>query len=202
MFLLSVTDRATPLLTRLYDRVAPGRRQPLLRVLGRRLEHSLRKHFQTRDAEGNKRGWPRSHFWNRLRRATAFAGATDSAAKVTVADPALAQKVHGGTIRPIQAKALAIPLRAEAKVAGRPSARLIPGLFILKSARGGVFLARREDRALRLYYKLVKSVTQQADPRALPLRHLVLADLHAATTSFLKRDVKRGLAPASSIQGL
>lgn len=201
MFLLSVTDRATPLLTRLYDRVAPGRRQPLLRVLGRRLENSLRKHFQTRDAEGNKRGWPRSHFWNRLRRATAFAGATATAAKVTVADPALAMKVHGGTIHPIQAKALAIPLRAEAKVAGLPRAHLLPGLFILKS-HGRAYLARREDRALRLYYKLVKSITQQADPRALPLRHLVLADLHASTTSFLKRDVQRGLAPASSIAGL
>lgn len=170
-------------------------------VLGRRVERFLRKHFAARDQEGNRRGWARSHFWNRLRRATAFAGATDSAAKVVVSDPAFAFKVRGGTIRPVSAKALAIPLREEAKVAGRPRARLIPGLFILKTGRG-VYLARREDRALRLYYKLVKSITQRADPRAMPLRHLVFADLMTAVTSFLNRDVKRGLAPASSIAGL
>ena len=193
MFLLSATDSATPLLTRLYDRVAPGRRRALMTVLGRRVERTLKRHFAARDAEGNRRGWPRSHFWNRLRRATAFAGATDSGARITVADPAFAMKVHGGTIRPIQAKALSIPLRPEAKVAGRPGAKLLPGLFLLKSRRGGVFLARREDRALRLYYKLVKSVTQRADPRALPLRHEIFFELHAGTTAFLKRDVKRGL---------
>ena len=107
MFLLSVTDGATPLLTRLYDRVAPGRRKPLMTVLGRRTERTFRRHFQARDAEGNKRGWPRSHFWNRIRRVTAFKGATDSAAKLAISDPAFAFKVHGGTIRPITAKALA-----------------------------------------------------------------------------------------------
>ena len=192
MFLLTVNDRATPKLAALYDQVAPGRRKPLMTVLGRRLERFLRRHFIARDAEGNRRGWARSHFWSRIRRATAFAAATDTAAKVNVSDPAFAQKVHGGTIRPVEAKSLAIPLREEAKIAGRPRAQLIPGLFILKT-HGRAYLARREDRALRFYYKLVKSVTQQADPRALPLPHLTLADLFDAITAFLKRDQKRGL---------
>lgn len=201
MFTLTAFDRATPLLQRLYDAIAPGRRKPLMTVLGRRAERLFRRHFTKRDAEGNKRGWPRSHFWSRIRRATAFAAANDSAAKISIADPAFAMKVHGGTIKPIEAKNLALPLRPEAKVAGRPRAKLIPGLFLLKT-HGRLFLARREERALRLYYKLVKSVTQMKDPRALPLRVEIYGELRLGITAFLKRDVKRGLAPASSAEGL
>jgi hypothetical protein len=195
MFKLAVFDDSTPLLMALYDRVAVGRRKPLMTVLGRRVERKLRRHFVARDAEGNSRGWPRSHFWSRIRRATAFAGASDTVAKIGISDPAFAMKVHGGVIRPVEAQMLAIPLRPEAKVAGRPRAKLIPGLFLLRTKARGAFLARREERALRLYYKLVKSVTMKADPRALPNRAEILRELRDGTTAFLKSEVRRGFAP-------
>lgn len=191
MYHLTKFDSVTPVLMGLWNKVAPGRRKPLMTALGRRLQRLLQRHFVARDAEGNRRGWPRSHFWSQIRRATAFAGANDVAAKVSISDPRLAHKVHGGTIRPVEAKSLAIPLRPEAKVAGLPRARLIPGLFLLVSrARGVAFLARREDRALRLYYKLVKSITHQPDPRALPYRTQVYGELRRGLELFLKREAK------------
>ncbi|ACB76701.1 hypothetical protein [Opitutus terrae] len=183
-----IANTATPVLNALYNRVAPGRRKPLMTAVGRRVERLLRRHFTARDAEGNKRGWPRSHFWSRIRRATAFAGANDVAAKISISDPALAMKVHGGKIYPTAGRQnLALPLRPEAKIAGSPRAKLIPGLFVLVGP-GRAWLARREDRALRLYYKLVKSVTQTADPRALPYRVEIYREVRVGITTFLKRE--------------
>src|SRR6185503_8329142 len=86
--------------------------RPLLAVLGKRLEVTLRQHFRVRGQRPNKRGWPKQHFWDRrIRNATALSSVTDRTATVTIADPAFNAHYFGGTIVPKEAQNLAIPMR-------------------------------------------------------------------------------------------
>jgi hypothetical protein len=183
-------DEATPALSSLHASLAPARRRALCGVLGKKLEGVYRAWFRSREADSpNKMGWPRQHFWSRIAKATAFdpSQTTAERAVVVVSDPAIGMKVTGGTIRPKQAKFLAIPLRPEA-YGVRPSARTIPGIFFVRSkgANGG-FLATHEGKALRVYWRLVAKVTQQADPRALPPQGQVAAELLRTASSFVAR---------------
>ena len=149
-------------------------------------QRSLHRHFRRRDSEPNKRGWPKQHFWARIRRVTALSSISEDGATVTVSDPAFGARVHGATIRPKQARALAIPLVPQA--AGvRPSSGLIQDLFMLRAKDGRGFLAREEGQGLTLYYRLVKRVTHPKDPRALPSRAAILSALERTATSFLRR---------------
>src|SRR5437867_9955022 len=125
-----IKDTATPELREMIRKVDPPR--PILAVLGRKLEGVLRTHFKEKDAEPPKRaGWPKQHFWGRIRNATAFTGATDAEAVVTIADPAFNKRVEGGDIYPRERQALAVP--QDPRAAGKqPSAHLIPGVFRVK----------------------------------------------------------------------
>lgn len=140
--------------------------------LGNEYARILVEHFRAKNATPNAKGFPRSNFWNGVASATAFDSADEKGATVTVSDPWGRQMLHryfGGVIRPGPGrKALAIPMRPEA--AGvLPRSGVIPDLFLLRSrVSGRAFLARRESGALRLYFMLVPSVTQAADPTALP----------------------------------
>lgn len=147
------------------DALSPRQRNA---ALGKALEASLRKHFRQRDAQPNKRNWKRQHFWGRIRNATSLAGYDDQKAVVTISDPAYSLKVHGGTVRPKEAKALTIPLREEA-YGIRASSGIIRDLFFIRM-RGSkkAYLAKREGTALRLYYLLVKQTRHKPDPEALP----------------------------------
>ena len=163
--------------------------RPLLAACGKRLEKSLRTHFLARDREGNKRGWPSRHFWNRTVRAnTALATVTAEQATVAIAAPEFAQKLFGGTIRPKRGKALAIPLTAQAYAAGSPREGGIQGLF---RPRGRRFLAVRDaGGALRVQYLLVSQVTQAADPRALPPEQQMDDEIRAEADAWVARQVR------------
>lgn len=86
----------------------------------------------------------------------------------------LSHKIHGGTVRPKDAGALAIPLTREARRAGSPRDGRTPELFIYKAKSGHAFLAEpgprggRSRRRLKLWYILLKAVTHRADPQAKP----------------------------------
>ncbi|MCS6243792.1 MAG: hypothetical protein H2172_16235 [Opitutus sp.] len=182
-----VTDEASQLLRGLTTTLGPGQRRPLMSVLGRTVEKEYREWFKIADAEKpNRRGWKRQHFWAQIRKATAFAFATDDSATVTIADPRIRTQVYGGTIRPKEKKFLAIPLRAEA-YGVRPSSGLIEGLFPYRSKRGTLLLGREEGGKLVNFYKLVRSVTVKADPSALPPPALTSQAVLTAARSFVQR---------------
>lgn len=186
-------DEATPALQALSNQLAPARRRPFAMVLGRKAEGIYRTWFRRREStSGNKKGWPRQHFWARMAKRTALLDAQTTAerAVVTVADPAIQMKIHGGTIVAKQAKFLAIPMRREA-YGVRPSARTIPGIFFIRSKRKGAFLARMEGQALRVYWRLVARVTMRPDPQALPPRSQVSADLFRTAEAFVARSLGR-----------
>lgn len=177
-------DTATPALKRM---IADSGR-PLLAALGKRLEVDLRQYFKLRGQKPNKRGWPTQHFWDRrIRNSTALSSVTDTAATVTIADPAFAAHYFGGVIRPKEKQFLAIPLRAEA-YGIRPGSGLIAGLFLVRRKKA-LYLALREsgEGALRLYYILVKRVTLPRDPEALPAQSQIDASLERQAESFYRR---------------
>lgn len=185
------------------------RRKPLNAALGKRGEVVLRDHFAERESEPNAKGWPKQHFWSRIRQATAFAGADEDGATVIINDPALAQKVYGGTITPKEGKYLAIP--AIAAAAGR-SPRSFANVHVMVRTIGGVRKAvalvenvstpisfgrprkdgsrkmtRGETQGGEVAYWLVEKVTQSADPRALPLDREVSDALLDEAQRFIER---------------
>jgi hypothetical protein len=141
----------------------------LLQEVGKAVANHLKDHFQARNAEGNRRGWARSNFWNTIRDATAYTGATDTKATVTIASVEFLHKLRGGTIRPGSGRRyLAIPLTSDAKAAGSPREWDNPGELVAIRLPRGLYLFRKQGDRMRAYYKLVKSVTHRPDPKALP----------------------------------
>ena len=85
--------------------------------------------------------------------------ATSSKAVVSVADPAMAARIHGAVIRPKDAKAIAIPLDPE--YAGvRPKAVWDRDrLFVWKNKEGKPFIAKTSgDGELNVVYRLASQV--------------------------------------------
>jgi hypothetical protein len=153
----------------------PSEPRRIMNAAGKQLEGDLRDHFQARNQEPNKQGFPRKNFWAGIGRATALSSYSASEAVVTVSDPAINQKVYGGTITPKRGRALAIPLIGEAYKAGSPRALQNNFLRLLVTKAGKAFLVERETTkgksmsfAGRFWYQLVPKVTQAPDPRALP----------------------------------
>jgi hypothetical protein len=204
---LSEIDGASAVLAQIAEKVTA--RKPLNAALGKRGEVELRAHFEQRNTEGNTRGWPSQQFWARIRTATAFASADESSARVVIADPAINQKIFDGTITPKERKYLALPAIAEAY--GR-SPRVLPNLTALIRWRDGqrraVALVERaateisfgrkrkdgsrkvtpgESRGGRVWYWLVKSVTQRRDDRALPDEKAFSAALIDEAKEYLDR---------------
>lgn len=182
-------DLATPKLKAILAGLAPTQRKAMNARLGKELELQLKRHFLARDQDSpNKSGFPRSHWWAReVRAKTALRGYDADSATVGVASAQFAFKLTGGTIRPGPGrKLLALPVRAEA-YGVYPRAGTIPGLFFKKLTGGKMYLAARDGTALRVYWRLVPSVTIPMDPRALPPAD----DLRKALEARAVKEVKR-----------
>jgi hypothetical protein len=195
---ITVEDHATPDLQAMMSRLR--RRKPLMQAMGKAVEVELHRHFTKRDGEGNKHGWPSRHFWNRtVRKATAYQGATDDEATVSIASKEFIHKLHGGPITASGGKYLAIPLTARAYQVGRP--KLWPGgksaLTLIKTAKACVLieayhssLGKRQRGKIRggeAQYLLVKRVNQKADPRALPTESKLQGAAMITARNFLSR---------------
>jgi len=153
-----------------------------MQAMGKGVENALRTHFDRKNSEGNKRGWVRSNFWSKIvKRGTAFTGATENEATVTIASPAFVHKLRGGTVRAKSGRMLAIPLTNQAKAAGSPGEWSKPGdgkLSFVKTPKGAFLIYNRGFRSKKgmtakgqkgeAWYKLVASVRHLADPTALP----------------------------------
>lgn len=181
---IQVTDeKARAELQRLRSTVDGPRRAGLMQVLGKGLEADLQDHFLRKNKKPNKRGFPKSNFWARIRTATNFASSDQDSASVAISDPAIRPHLFGATITPRNGKFLAIPARAEA-YGTEPRGGQIPDLFFIptRGGRSGL-LARKEGEALRVYYFLVRRVRIPKDPDALP-----------APADLGRRAVERGTA--------
>ena len=191
--LTKASDSVTPDLRRIANRLQNKR--PLLAALGKQLEIDLRKHFLARDAEGNKRGFPRKHFWrNQVAKQTALTSVSDDSATVSIASPELMHKITGGVVTPKRAKALAIPLSPEAYKAGSASLFPRPLTMVIRPGRPPLLVETGligESTSWTLHYILLKSVKHDPDPRALPPQENINQSLLSRARAHLDRIMKR-----------
>ena len=188
--MIQVTDNATPAVKRVIDSLDAPARERLSKVLGEGLVTDLSKWFASKAREPNRRGWPKRGFWARIRRATALDYADATGAQVAISDPAIRLKVYGGTVRPKEAKWLAIPMTAEAYKAERPGLMVQP-LFPLMIG-GRLMLADTDDKSddLTVHWLLVKSTTHKPDPTALPTKQQMETSTLRRAESWISRNAK------------
>jgi len=201
---------AGPALRNLVEQVA--HRRPLNAALGKRGEVELREHFLKRNQEPNKSGFPSANFWNRIRKATALAAVDSSGATIAIADPAIDQKIFGGTIKPKEGKYLTLPALAAAYGQSPLTFSNLEVLVRWKDGeRRAVALAERRATQIsfggkrkdgsrsvkkgaevggQVFYWLVESVTQKKDPRALPKTEVFESAL-LEETGFFIQDILR-----------
>ena len=146
--------------------------QALLKVLGTAVAETMRGHFLDRDAEPNRKGWPKQHFWKDIADATVRGEPAAGRIEVIVADRRFNLKVFGGTVRPVEARALAIPVN---RIAYGVRPRVLQdqlGVPIFRPRKsdgvGAGFLAARIEGEFVVLYSLVRSARHDPDQRAMP----------------------------------
>jgi hypothetical protein len=208
---IKVDDTASPDLARLVN--AMTNRIALYKDILRRIANDLRAHFRQRQQAGprNKFGAQSSGFWAEIRDSVNDGEITSvDGGKVGIAHPAIAQKVYGGTIRKDDKK-LAIPARMEAY--GK-SPRMFDFLRAIVFQSGAVALVEAERTEITrtrginkdfgysnfkgaeargigsVWYWLVDSVTQKADPNALPKKEVLEAGMLDTAQKHFERQTK------------
>jgi hypothetical protein len=190
------------------------------------LKDELLKHFDARNQEPDKRGWPKSNFWAKAARLTKVKEVTDTGATVQVgADAHVRIHVLGGTIKPTGGrKFLTIPLIKEAKgvkaadyekYTKRKLFRL-PGSKVLveRTEDGTQSTLRAEKPTLRTragykvfnlgpgmrvrpVYALAEQAVIPKDPRALPPRAELASVLQEAANAWAQREMAKKKGPAT-----
>lgn len=173
-----------------------------LPVAARALEENVRKYYRDRGGV----------FWPRLGKAWVPETVGD-VAKVSVDGEwgaILRHKITGGTIRAANAKNLAIPANPQARKKGAPRNFASPKLRVVRFGKGGPLALVKDDRKPKgpgtkkrgkagaakkkpeVWYWLKESVTQKADPAALPPTGPLGAAVAAAVTKWLKKRLGGG----------
>lgn len=163
--------------------------QKLNAAVGRGFERTLRRHFRELDKRPNRRGWRKSHFWEKIAADTVFAGADDNRAVVSIGSdsgPKFAAKVFGARIRPKGGKKfLAIPA-IEARYGVSPSSLNKNELQFRRTRRGGLLGVIRSDGTMQVHYWLVRKADTPRDPDALPKKETVLEDAKKEISKYLR----------------
>lgn len=158
-------------------------------AVGKAFEKTLRTHFRSLDRRPNKRGWKKSHFWQKIASDTVFAGADESKAVVAIGNSSgskLAAKVFGARIRPKSGKKfLAIPA-IEARYGVSPSSLDKSELQFRRTRRGGLLGQIRADGTMQVHYWLVRKADTPRDPDALPKKEAVLDGAKKTISLYLK----------------
>lgn len=149
--------------------------QGMLRAVAKRAEGELKAHFNRRDQDSpNKLGGKRTNFWAQVEK-TVFSEVDDANGMVNlgVSHPAFAQKLYGGVIRAKSARALTIPVTAEAYGKTTAEFESVTGLrlFLIKPNNTALLASRLEGaQGIKVQYVLKAEVNQEADAEALPDR--------------------------------
>lgn len=158
-------------------------------AVGKAFEKTLRTHFRSLDRRPNKRGWKKSHFWQKIASDTVFAGADESKAVVAIGNSSgskLAAKVFGARIRPKSGKKfLAIPA-IEARYGVSPSSLDKSELQFRRTRRGGLLGVIRADGTMQVHYWLVRKADTPRDPDALPKKEAVLDAAKKTISLYIK----------------
>lgn len=181
-------DTATPALAATTRGLAPA---ALGAVIGRAGRNTVREHLFARDGQGNALGGRRTHFFGQAARATNFALQGDTVV-IAIDHVGIAQRFFGGTIRPKSAKYLTIPVHPAAH--GK-RAREFSDLEVIFGAGGRPVALARKARGRRgfgeIYYRLVRSVTQQPDTSVLPTDAQLDSAIQSEVEPYVQRLVDR-----------
>ena len=176
-------DEVTPHLRKLLRQA--GTSGPLAKVLGRAGANELKRHFRQRNADSpNRLGGRRTNFWSAVAASVNSPNFLPGRIVIPITHPAIAQKVHGGTITARKAKNLSLPIHPAAH--GR-SPRTFSGLQFAMTRTGTKLLGLRRNGGIDWMYLLKPSVTQDRDPAALPPDRAVAAALEKAGDIHLRR---------------
>ena len=163
--------------------------QKLNAAVGRGFERTLRRHFRELDKRPNRRGWRKSHFWEKIAADTVFAGADDNRAVVSIGSdsgPKFAAKVFGARIVPKSGKKfLAIPA-IEARYGVSPSSLDKNELQFRRTRKGGLLGQIRADGTMQVHYWLVRKADVPRDPQALPKKETVLSAAKKTISLYIK----------------
>lgn len=158
-------------------------------TVGKAFENTLRTHFRFLDRRPNKRGWKKSHFWQKIASDTVFAGADESKAVVAIGNSSgskFAAKVFGARIRPKSGKKfLAIPA-IEARYGVSPSSLDKNELQFRRTRKGGLLGQIRADGTMQVHYWLVRKADTPRDPQALPKKETVLSAAKKTISLYIK----------------
>lgn len=135
-------------------------------VAGRAAANKMRDHLNEVDSRRpNALGGSRSHFWAQAAESITHK-ATRSRAEINVTHQGFALQYYGGTVKPVKAKALAIPARAEA-YGFSPREPEIPELDIF-FFKGKKAFAGLKDGENRVWFWLTKETEHEGDDSLLP----------------------------------
>lgn len=158
-------------------------------AVGKAFEKTLRTHFRSLDRRPNRRGWRKSHFWEKIAADTVFAGANESKAVVAIGNSSgskFAAKVFGARIVPKSGKKfLAIPA-IEARYGVSPSSLDKSELQFRRTRRGGLLGVIRADGTMQVHYWLVRKADTPRDPDALPKKEAVLDAAKKTISLYIK----------------
>jgi len=181
---ISVQDNATPALESKLQLVSPSR---LAGILGPGLTQFVQRHLRSNGT--NSQGWPSTHFWADAARGTSFTRSDNGdGIVISINKIGVRQRYYGGPIRPVRAKALAIPINPVSY--GHVPADF-PGLFMIKCASGAYLVQSNESMSektgrtigrtgkggnagrrlksnLTFLFKLSAGVQQDPDPTVIP----------------------------------
>jgi len=184
-----VGNTADEALNALREQLTPRR---MAAAVGPALARQVQRHLAGLGT--NKRGWPSTRFWARAARATSWQRVPEGAV-VSVNQIGVRQRFQGGIIKPVNARALTIPI---SPVAYGKTASEFPGSFLLKTKKGtfivqpgeevsektsrmtkrtkgaGGNASRRIRAALNFLFVLKGQVNQEADPSVLPSRESMM----------------------------
>jgi hypothetical protein len=197
-FTIDIQDRATPAIRGALGELQLAGVKP---AIGRAVVRLVQQHFLRLNASrANPLGGPRSNFYAQAARSTRYDVLTDGVL-VSVSQAGIRQRREGGEIVPRNVKYLTIPAIAEAF--GRRAAEF-DNLVIMWRRIGGqtrpVALVEatpftrgiKTDRVGgRVFFWLVKSVTQRADPAVLPADDELRDTAIGAAQAYFERALKR-----------
>lgn len=179
MTTITLTDHGTTVrLEQLGAQV--GNPEALAKVVGREGANRLKAHFRAKNRREINHLNPgrRQNFWTQVGQSVSAPVISTGGTTVTISisDPRFAQKVFGGTITAKRSKYLTIPLSPDAygRTAKTFEAETGLKLFLLKvggrkkSGFESAVLATARGGGIQVEYALRRSVTQRADPTALP----------------------------------
>lgn len=163
-----------------------------LRTAGQTVIEYLKRFWNRKDAaEPNQwfnAGSTRTHFWKKISNSVDSKPIVrNKGVIIRVRDTRIRQKIHGGPIVPVKAKALTIPNHPDAHGRTAKQLEFFTGvkLFILQT-KWGAFLAGKNGRSVVKYYVLKRSVNQPPWPRSIPEERLMRRTFMESVRSYFK----------------